>query len=82
MEAVSGIYGVDAEFIQYSVCKMNRLIKKPLRELHFPDSAIVAGVIRGEQVFIPDGDFMLQMDDKAIVLALPEAKVSLEKLFH
>ncbi|WP_184496720.1 Trk system potassium transporter TrkA [Algoriphagus iocasae] len=82
VEAVSGIYGVDAEFIQYSVCKMNRLIKKPLRELHFPDSAIVAGVIRGEQVFIPDGDFMLQMDDKAIVLALPEAKVSLEKLFH
>ncbi len=82
VDAVSGIYGVDAEFIQYSVSKINRLIKKPLRELHFPDSAIVAGVIRGEQVFIPDGDFMLQMDDKAIVLALPEAKMPLEKLFH
>ncbi|MEN2283915.1 Trk system potassium transporter TrkA [Algoriphagus sp. SE2] len=82
VDAVSGIYGVDAEFIQYSVSKINRLIKKPLRELHFPDSAIVAGVIRGEEVFIPDGDFMLQMDDKAIVLALPEAKMPLEKLFH
>ncbi|MBN7816388.1 Trk system potassium transporter TrkA [Algoriphagus pacificus] len=82
VEAVSGIYGVDAEFIQYSVCKSNRLIKNPLRELHFPDSAIVAGVIRGEEVFIPDGDFMLQLNDKAIVLALPEAKGSLEKLFH
>jgi trk system potassium uptake protein TrkA len=82
VDAVSGIYGVDAEFIQYSVSKINRLIKKPLRELHFPDSAIVAGVIRGEEVFIPDGDFILQMDDKAIVLALPEAKMSLEKLFH
>ncbi|WPR76688.1 Trk system potassium transporter TrkA [Algoriphagus sp. NG3] len=82
VEAVSGIYGVDAEFIQYSVCKNNRLIKKPLRELHFPDSAIVAGVIRGEQVFIPDGDFQLDLNDKAIVLALPEAKTALEKLFH
>lgn len=82
VDAVSGIYGVDAEFIQYSVCKSNRLIKNPLRELHFPDSAIVAGVIRGEEVFIPDGDFMLQLNDKAIVLALPEAKMSLEKLFH
>lgn len=82
VDAVSGIYGVDAEFIQYSVSKINRLIKKPLRELHFPDSAIVAGVIRGEEVFIPDGDFILQIDDKAIVLALPEAKMPLEKLFH
>lgn len=82
VEAVSGIYGVDAEFIQYSVCKNNRLVKNPLRELHFPDSAIVAGVIRGEQVFIPDGDFQLDLNDKAIVLALPEAKNALEKLFH
>ncbi len=82
VEAVSGIYGVDAEFIQYSVCKVNRLTKKPLKDLHFPDSAIVAGVIRGDQVFIPDGDFQLNLNDKAIVLALPEAKSPLENLFH
>jgi trk system potassium uptake protein TrkA len=82
VDAVSGIYGVDAEFIQYSVCKNNRLVKNPLKELHFPDTAIVAGVIRGEQVFIPDGDFQLDLNDKAIVLALPEAKSALEKLFH
>ncbi|PZX49644.1 Trk system potassium transporter TrkA [Algoriphagus chordae] len=82
VDAVSGIYGVDAEFIQYSVCKNNRLVKNPLKELHFPDSAIVAGVIRGEKVFIPDGDFQLDLNDKAIVLALPEAKSALDKLFH
>jgi trk system potassium uptake protein TrkA len=82
VEAVSGIYGVDAEFIQYSVNKNNRLTKHPLKELHFPETAIVAGVIRGEEVFIPDGDFLLHLNDKAIVLALPEAKLSLEKLFH
>ncbi len=82
VEAVSGIYGVDAEFIQYSVCKNNRLTKYALKDLHFPDTAIVAGVIRGEEVYIPDGDFQLQMNDKAIVLALPQAKNSLEKLFH
>jgi trk system potassium uptake protein TrkA len=82
VEAISGIYGVDAEFIQYVITKNNRVTKKALKELHFPDSAIVAGVIRGEKVFIPDGEFILHLDDKAIVLALPEAKVSLEKLFH
>ncbi|AWW32562.1 Trk system potassium transporter TrkA [Echinicola strongylocentroti] len=82
VEAISGIYGVDAEFIQYVISKNNRLTKKKLRELHFPETAIVAGVIRGEEVFIPDGDFNLQLNDKAIVLALPSAKSSLEKLFN
>jgi len=82
VDAVSGIYGVDAEFIQYSISKTNRLTKNTLKDLHFPDSAIVAGVIRGEEAFIPDGDFQMYLNDKAIVLALPEAKNSLEKLFH
>jgi trk system potassium uptake protein len=39
-------------------------------------------VIRGEEVFIPDGEFQLRLNDKAIVLALPEAKPVLEKLFN
>lgn len=82
VEAISGIYGVDAEFIQYKITKNNRLTRKPLKSLHFPDSAIVAGVIRGDEVFIPDGEFTLQMDDQAIVLGLPESKVALEKLFN
>ncbi|WP_089240889.1 Trk system potassium transporter TrkA [Belliella buryatensis] len=82
VEAVSGIHGVDAEFIQYVITKNNRVTRKSLKDLHFPDTAIVAGVIRGDEVFIPDGDFMLQIDDKTIVLALPTAKTALEKLFH
>jgi trk system potassium uptake protein len=82
VEAVSGIYGVDAEIIQYVITKNNRLTKNPLKSLHFPNTAIVAGVIRGEEVFIPDGDFVLQMEDKVIVLALPGAEGALEKLFH
>ncbi|MCH7400446.1 Trk system potassium transporter TrkA [Belliella kenyensis] len=82
VEVVSGIQGVDAEFIQYVITKNNRVTRKALKDLYFPESAIVAGVIRGEEVFIPDGEFILQLEDKVIVFALPDAKVSLEKLFH
>lgn len=81
VESVSNIYGVDAEFIQYEITKNNKLTRKPLKEMHFPSTALVAGVIRGEKTFIPDGDFTLQINDKAIVFALPSAKSSLEKLF-
>ncbi|MEX0883428.1 MAG: Trk system potassium transporter TrkA [Cyclobacteriaceae bacterium] len=82
VEVVSGIQGVDAELVQYLVSKNNRLTKKSLKALHFPDSCIVAGVIRGEAVFIPDGDFIMKLNDKAIVMALPEAKPVLEKIFN
>jgi trk system potassium uptake protein TrkA len=82
VEAIAGIHGVDAEFVQYVVTKNNRLTKKSLKKLHFPDTAIVAGVIRGDDVFIPDGNFHLQLNDKAIVLALPSAKPVLERLFN
>jgi trk system potassium uptake protein TrkA len=82
VEAVSGIYGVDAEFVQYHISKSNRLTKYALKDLRFPETSIIAGVIRGDEVYIPDGEFILQPDDKAIVFALPQAKVPLEKLFH
>lgn len=82
VESVSNIYGVDAEFIEYEILKNSRLTKKSLKELHFPETALVAGVIRGEKVFIPDGDFTLGLNDKAIVFALPSAKPALEKLFN
>ncbi|HLW20808.1 MAG TPA: Trk system potassium transporter TrkA [Cyclobacteriaceae bacterium] len=82
VESVSRIYGVEAEFIGYEILKNSRLTKKPLKDLHFPHTALVAGVIRGENVFIPDGDFTLAMNDKAIVFALPSAKSALDKLFN
>lgn len=82
VESVSSIYGVDAEFVQYEISKNNQLTRKPLKELHFPATALVAGVIRGEDTFIPDGDFRLEIDDKAIVFALPSARFALDKLFR
>jgi trk system potassium uptake protein TrkA len=82
VEAVSGIYGVDAEFVQYHISKNSRLTKFALKDLRFPETSIIAGVIRGDEVYIPNGEFVLQADDKAIVFALPQAKVPLEKLFR
>jgi len=82
VESVSSIYGVDAEFVQYEISKNNQLTRKPLKDLHFPGTALVAGVIRGEDTFIPDGDFQLEIDDKAIVFTLPSAQHALDKLFR
>ena len=82
VEAITGLSGVDAEVIEYSIDKENQLTKKALKDLHFPDTAIIGGVIRGEKSLIPDGDFQLQKGDKVIIFALPESITRLEKLFR
>ena len=82
VEAITSLHGVDAEIIEYVIHKKNQTVKKPIKDLHFPDTALIGGVIRGEQALIPEGDFQLQIDDKVIVFALPEAIDRLEKIFH
>jgi trk system potassium uptake protein TrkA len=82
VEAITSLHGVDAEIIEYIVHKANQLTRKPLKELHFPKAALIGGVIRGEETLIPDGEFQLQVADKVIIFALPEAINKLEKLFH
>ena len=82
VEAITSLHGVDAEVIEYIIHKNNQTTKKPLKDLHFPQTALIGGVIRGEEALIPDGDFQLQLNDKVIVFALPEAIDRLEQLFH
>lgn len=82
IEAITSMQGVDAEVIEFVVHKKNRLTRTPISKLHLPNTAMIGGVIRGDDSLIPDGDFILQVNDKVIVFALPEAISRLEKLFR
>lgn len=81
IQAIASLHGVEAEMIEFLIHKKNRLIKHPIRELHLPKEAVIAGVIRGEQSIIPDGDFTFELKDKVIVFSLPEAIYRVEQLF-
>lgn len=82
IKAITSLHGVDAEIIEFVIHKNNRLTRKTLRALHFPEKALIAGVIRGEESIIPNGDFQLQVEDKVIVFTLPEAIPKVEELFR
>ncbi len=82
IEAITSLHGVDAEIIEFVVHKKNQLTRKPLKDLHFPKTALVGGVIRGNESLIPNGEFQMQIDDKVIVFALPEAIPKVEQLFR
>ncbi len=82
VEAITSLHGVNAEIIEFIIQKNNRMTKHSLKDLHFPSKAVIAGVIRGEESLIPDGNFKMQLYDKVIVFALPEAISKVEELFR
>lgn len=82
VEAITGLHGVDAEVIEFVITKNNQLTRHPLKDLHFPATAIVGAVIRQEQALIPDGNFIFNQYDKVIVFTLPEAIKKVEALFR
>ncbi|HHH49636.1 MAG TPA: Trk system potassium transporter TrkA, partial [Saprospiraceae bacterium] len=81
IEAIGSLHGVDAEVIEFVIHKKNRLTKHPIKELHLPSKAIIAGVVRGNNSYIPDGDFQLEQNDKVIVFTQPEAIRKVEEIF-
>ena len=82
IEAITSLHGVDAEVIEYCIQKTNQLTKKRVKDLHFPETALIGGVIRGSETLIPNGNTQLQIGDKVIVFALPQAIKRLEELFR
>ena len=81
IEAIASLHGVDAEMIEFEIHKRNRITANPIKDLNIPKEAVIAGVIRGDETYIPDGDFMFDLNDKVIVLALPEAIRRVEEIF-
>jgi trk system potassium uptake protein TrkA len=82
IEAIASLEGVDAEIIEFVIQKDNRLTKTAISDLHLPQNAVIAGVIRGKQHFFPDRDFVMQKDDKVIVFAQYGAISRIEKIFR
>lgn len=82
IEAITSLHGVNAEIIEFVINKNNQLTRKPLKKLHFPEESLIGGVIRGQEPLIPDENFQLQLNDKVIVFAMPEAIARVEKLFR
>jgi trk system potassium uptake protein TrkA len=56
-------------------------VGQKLRKMGFPESAIVAAVVRGDQVILPRGEDAIEAEDLVIAFCLHEAAERLERLF-
>lgn len=76
------VEGGDAEVVEFAVPARARALKRPLKDLRFPRQAIVGAVLRGQEMFVPDGEFTFQEGDRALVFTLDESLPALERLFR
>jgi len=74
-------HGIDAEVIEFEIKKANKITGKSLRQLGLPEGALIAAIVRGDEVFVPYGNSSMEFGDKVIVFALPKAIPSIEKRF-
>ncbi len=78
---VSTFKDTDAEAISFAVSSASSFVGHPLRETKFPTGAIVAAILRGDEVIVPRGSDELKVGDTAIIFALRGAVESVTKLF-
>lgn len=64
---LASLPGVDIEVAEYVVHSKSQILGKQLKNLSFPENAIVGGVIRGKKAFTPNGDFWFNEGDRVIV---------------
>ena len=80
--AITKLGNINAELLEFVVNSNSKITRKNIKDLDFPRSAIIGGVIREGEGLIPLGDFHIHEGDRVVVCCLPSAIPDVEKLFN
>ena len=72
---------MNAEVLEFLVSSNSKVIGKKIKDINFPRSAIIGGVIRDDKGLIALGDFQIKEGDKVLICSLYEGIGKVEKLF-
>jgi len=72
--------GEQAEVIEALALPTSDIVGKPLSQINFPKGALLAGIIRKENIIIPSGKSVVEPDDRIIIFARREAIAKVEKI--
>ena len=79
--AISQLANMDAELLEFVVNPDSEVCNKTIKELEFPRSAIIAGIIRDGNGYIVLGDFQILNGDRIVVCCLNDSINKVEKFF-
>ncbi|GAB1856297.1 Trk system potassium transporter TrkA [Flavobacteriaceae bacterium MHTCC 0001] len=79
--AMTKLNNMNAELLEFEVKSTSAICNKLIKNVDFPRSAIIGGVIRGDIGYIALGSFKIQEGDKVVVCSLLRSIKGVEKLF-
>ena len=80
--SLKSLSGIDADIVEFQVRAGSAVTRKPIGQLAMPTDAIICGITRDGESYIPTDDFQIETDDQVVVLALPNGIPAVERLFH
>jgi trk system potassium uptake protein len=79
--SLAGIHGVNAEVLEFEVKEDSKINNKKVKNLRFPDTAVIAGVVRKGVGHTTFGDFEFRPKDRVVVMSLPQSIHEVEMYF-
>ncbi|MBD3862684.1 MAG: trk system potassium uptake protein TrkA [Olleya marilimosa] len=79
--AMTKLNNMNAELLEFKVKPTSKICNKLIKDVEFPRSAIVGGVIRNGKGLIALGSFRIEEGDYIVVCCLPRSIKEVEKLF-
>ncbi len=79
--AMTKLNNMNAELLEFEVHANSKIANKLIKDLDFPRSAIIGGVIRNDSGLIALGDFKVLVGDRVVVCCLPISIKTVEKYF-
>lgn len=70
VQAIKCLTGSDAEVLEFIVKPNSPATKSRIRDMDFPDDAIIGGIVRGDKVFIAVGNTEIRAYDRVVVFAM------------
>ena len=69
-----------AEAIEFEAQMTSEVVDTPLRELRLPKGALIACILRGDEVIVPTGDAIIQAGDHVVIVASKQAIGKVERM--
>ncbi len=80
--AMTKLNNMDAELLEFIVKPESKICNKLIKDIKFPRSAIIGGVIRDDEGIIALGDFNVEAGDRVVVCCLPQSIKKVESFFY
>lgn len=75
------IHGVEAEILEFEIGEGAKILERELKDLEFPKTAIIGGVVRNGRGRVVRGNFEFRCGDKVVVLSMSNCIKKVESFF-